>query len=93
MKKGSKSIKILAPTLKKIKEVDPDTLEEIEKQFQHMKETAKRLVEEKTEELEKDLRGFVNQRVNRFSQIQVVVAQLHPFEKTATKKIKRYLYK
>ena len=58
-----------------------------------MKETAKRLVEEKTEELEKDLRGFVNQRVNRFSQIQVVVAQLHPFEKTATKKIKRYLYK
>lgn len=66
--------------------------EEIEMQFHHLKEEAKKQVELKTEELVKELRNFVNQRVNRFSQIQSVIAQIEPFEKTATKKIKRYLY-
>jgi len=68
-------------------------MDEIEKPFKSMKEEAKRQAEDKISELVKELREFVNQRVNRFSQIQVVVSQLHPFEKTATKKIKRFLYK
>ncbi|MCK5821066.1 MAG: AMP-binding protein [Bacteroidales bacterium] len=68
-------------------------MDEIEKQFHHLKAEAKRQAETKALELVKDLRGFVNQRVNKFSQIQIVVSQLQPFEKTATKKIKRYLYK
>lgn len=68
-------------------------LDEIEKQFQHLKEETKKKVEEQIENLLKELHGFVNQRVNRFSQIQMVVAQIQPFEKTATKKIKRFLYK
>ncbi len=68
-------------------------LDEIEKQFQHLKDEARLKVEEQIEDLLKELRSFVNQKVNRFSQIQLVVAQLQPFEKTATKKIKRFLYK
>ena len=68
-------------------------LEEIEQQFKHLKEEAKQQVEAKVEDMVRELRTFVNQRVNRFSQIQSVVAQAEPFEKTATKKIKRYLYK
>ncbi len=68
-------------------------LEELEKQYKHLKEEAKRHAEEKAEELVQELRSFVNQRVNRFSQIQLVVAHFLPFEKTATKKIKRYLYR
>jgi long-chain acyl-CoA synthetase len=67
-------------------------LEEIEKQFQMVTSEAMKQVEERLDELGKELRGFVNQRVNRFSQIQKVITHPEPFEKTATKKIKRFLY-
>jgi long-chain acyl-CoA synthetase len=67
-------------------------VEEIEKQFQHMKDEARKHVEQKVEEMQKELKSFVNQRVNRFSQIKSVIAHSEPFEKTATKKIKRFLY-
>jgi len=67
-------------------------LDEIEKQFQHMKEETRKHAEAKLEELVSELKGFVNQRVNTFSQIKQVVAHTEPFEKTATKKIKRFLY-
>lgn len=40
----------------------------------------------------KDLQDYVNARVNKFSQLQAVVYSPKPFEKTATQKIKRYLY-
>ncbi len=39
-----------------------------------------------------DLRGHVNARVSKFSQISRVIEQIEPFEKTPTQKIKRYLY-
>ena len=39
-----------------------------------------------------ELQSYVNQRVNKYSQIQEVTVQTEPFEKTATQKIKRYLY-
>jgi len=39
-----------------------------------------------------ELQTYVNHRVNKFSQIQEVVVMKEPFEKTATQKIKRYLY-
>jgi long-chain acyl-CoA synthetase len=67
-------------------------LEEIEEQFQHLKEEAKKHIEEKKKDLVLELRDFVNSKVNRFSRIQTAVVQDDPFEKTATKKIKRYLY-
>ncbi len=66
--------------------------EDLEKQFEHLKEEARNMVEKKIEEMKIDLQSFVNSRVNRFSRLQAVIIQDTPFEKTATKKIKRYLY-
>jgi long-chain acyl-CoA synthetase len=39
-----------------------------------------------------ELQAYVNHRVNKYSQIQEVILQPEPFEKTATLKIRRYLY-
>ncbi len=66
--------------------------DELEQQFKHLKEEAIKHVEAKKEELLIELRDFVNSQVNKFSKIQMAVIQVDPFEKTATKKIKRYLY-
>jgi len=45
-----------------------------------------------TEKLCLELKAYVNHRVNKYSQIQEIIIQTEPFEKTATLKIKRYLY-
>ncbi len=66
--------------------------EELEKQFQHLKEEAVHFAKKKAEELILELQEHVNSKVNKFSKIYAVVPQLIPFEKTATQKIKRYLY-
>ena len=66
--------------------------EELEKQFQHLKEEAVHFAKKKSEELMLELQEYVNSRVNKFSRINTVIQQLNPFEKTATQKIKRYLY-
>ncbi|MBU8893885.1 MAG: AMP-binding protein [Bacteroidales bacterium] len=66
--------------------------EELENQFQHLKEEAVHYARKKAEELKLELQDYVNSRVNKFSRIYTVLPQLMPFEKTATKKIKRYLY-
>ena len=68
-------------------------LEELEEQFRHMKDEAIKHIEATKEKLLVELRDYVNSRVNSFSRIQSAVVQEVPFEKTATKKIKRYLYK
>lgn len=67
-------------------------MEELEKKYQHMKDEVSRQIEEKSEELLRELQIYVNARVNKFSQINKVVLQPVPFQKTATQKIKRYLY-
>ena len=66
--------------------------EEIEAHFTHLKEEALHFVQQKADEILRDLHSSVNQRVNRFSQVYAVVEQRIPFEKTATQKIKRYMY-
>jgi long-chain acyl-CoA synthetase len=66
--------------------------EELEKQFQDLKEEAVHYAKKKAEELVLELQEHVNSKVNKFSRIYAVVPQLIPFEKTATQKIKRYLY-
>jgi long-chain acyl-CoA synthetase len=66
--------------------------EELEAKFTHLKETANQYVDKHVDELVTELHDFVNSRVNKFSRVQVVVSQIEPFEKTATKKIKRFLY-
>lgn len=49
-------------------------------------------VDNAIEELSVELQSYVNSRVNKFSRIQLLVVHADPFQKTATKKIKRYLY-
>jgi long-chain acyl-CoA synthetase len=44
------------------------------------------------EELSAELHQYVNSRVNKYSKIQMLIVHPVPFQKTATKKIKRYLY-
>ncbi|HAZ04658.1 MAG: hypothetical protein A2W90_06685 [Bacteroidetes bacterium GWF2_42_66] len=66
--------------------------EEMEKRFKLMKEEAVQLFNEKTDEILRDIQINVNEQLNKFSQIQRVVLQPVPFEKTPTQKIKRFLY-
>jgi len=67
-------------------------MEELEKKYQSMKQDMTRQFEDKIEEMQAELRDYVNSQVNKFSQIQKVVLQQVPFQKTATLKIKRFLY-
>jgi len=46
--------------------------EEIEQQYKHVKEEVTNMVDNKCEELRSELRDYVNEKVNRFSRIQVV---------------------
>jgi len=77
--------------------------EELEKKYKELKKDVRSYVDEKTDEvkhfvdstiddLAKELQIYVNQNVNKYSQLQLVVAQPIPFQKTATHKIKRFLY-
>lgn len=67
-------------------------MEEIENNFKHLKTEAKQYIHEKSEEILKEIHKKVNEEVNKFSRIQQVILQPDPFEKTPTKKIKRFLY-
>ena len=40
----------------------------------------------------KEIQEYVNSKVNKFSKISIIELQEQAFEKTATHKIKRYLY-
>jgi long-chain acyl-CoA synthetase len=67
-------------------------MEEIEKKYLHLKQDMAEKYEEKKEELLAELKEYVNSHVNKFSQINKVFLQPVPFQKTATLKIKRFLY-
>ncbi len=70
-------------------------LEELEKKFNDLKEEAAAFYEKKIDSLDsilKDLKDYVNRNVNRFSRISEVKLQEEPFIRTATNKIKRFLY-
>ena len=67
-------------------------MEELEKRYQHFKEELTEQIENKLEELREELHTYVNARVNKFSQLKAVVVHAEPFEKTATQKIKRFVY-
>lgn len=49
-------------------------------------------VAEKIEKIKRELLEYVNDRVNKSSKLSEITEQPVPFEKTATQKIKRYLY-
>jgi long-chain acyl-CoA synthetase len=74
-------------------------MEELEKKYQilkqdmtRQKQDMTRQVEDKVDEVLDELQEYVNSQVNKFSQIQKVVLHPVPFQKTATMKIKRFLY-
>jgi long-chain acyl-CoA synthetase len=67
-------------------------MEELEKKYLHLKQDMTKQFEEKVAEMLFELQQYVNSQVNKFSQIQKVVLQPDPFQKTATLKIKRFLY-
>ncbi len=66
--------------------------EELELKYQDMKDEMTKKVEEAIDEILKELHYQVNSRINKFSRLHKVVLQPIPFQKTATLKIKRYLY-
>lgn len=66
--------------------------EELEVRYQHLKEEISDQIDTKIEELRNELQEYVNARVNKFSQLKAVVVYAEPFEKTATQKIKRFVY-
>ena len=63
-------------------------MEELEMQFTEFKSN----FESRKQEILEEIRMYVNEHVSQLSQIQSVVFHPTPFEKTATLKIKRYLY-
>jgi long-chain acyl-CoA synthetase len=67
-------------------------MEELEKKYQILKQDMTRQFEDKVDEVLNELQEYVNSQVNKFSQIQKIVLQSVPFQKTATLKIKRFLY-
>ncbi len=66
--------------------------EEISEKYEHLKTEISMYVDQKVDELKVELTEYVNKRVNKFSRVQLVIAQDDPFKKTATHKIKRFLY-
>jgi long-chain acyl-CoA synthetase len=58
---------------------------------QDVREIAQK-VDETISELTNELKQYINERVNKFSKIQSFISHPEPFKKTATQKIKRFLY-
>jgi long-chain acyl-CoA synthetase len=70
-------------------------MELLEEQVQHLKENAaefQKQLQVKVDEALAELLIYVNQQVSRYSKLQLIIQQVQPFEKTATLKIKRFLY-
>ena len=72
----------------KIKTMTKDFTHKVE---DRVEEVSKK-VDETIHELSAELKKYINSRVNKFSKIQQMISHPEPFQKTATKKIKRYLY-
>ncbi len=67
-------------------------IQELENKMIRLNEKIIKVRNESVDDLLFEIQKFVNSKVNRFSQVQLVVLHAEPFEKTPTKKIKRYLY-
>ena len=66
--------------------------EELEEKYKDFKEEMTKNVEERIEEILAELHHQVNTRISKFSRLHKVILHPDPFQKTATLKIKRYLY-
>ena len=71
---------------------DTTALSEAYDEFKHKMAVSKEQTALKMEEIKRDLMEYVNSKVNRFSKISKVVDNGEEFEKTPTKKIRRFNY-
>jgi len=67
-------------------------MEELQSKYSELIEKGSKQAEQKMNELLKELQNYINENVNKFSQVQLMLIQPEPFQKTATQKIKRFLY-
>jgi len=67
-------------------------MEELENKYNSFKAETASFINDETNTILKEIQNKVNEQLNKFSQIQRVVWQTAPFEKTPTQKIKRFLY-
>ena len=70
-------------------------MEEMEAKYQSLREQAElynKKLDDMLDELLGELQLYVNSHVNKFSQVQLILLQQVPFERTPTQKIKRFLY-
>jgi long-chain acyl-CoA synthetase len=72
----------------KMKEVKADISQRMDDKIEEI--TA--LADKAAEELTRELHQYINSKVNKVSRIHLMVEHRDPFQKTATQKIKRYLY-
>lgn len=68
-------------------------MEELEQRLKELTSDASVKIEDKIAELKADLLEYINSKVNKSSKLQDIIDYVEPFKKTATNKIKRYLYK
>ena len=66
--------------------------EELELRYQHLKAEVSDFVEKKMEELKIELQQYLNQRLSKFARVEDIELHPVPFDKTATQKIRRFLY-
>lgn len=71
---------------------DTTALEEAYDEFKHKMSVSAEQIQLKMEEIKHDVMEYVNSKVNRFSKITKVVDNEGEFEKTPTKKIRRFNY-
>ena len=71
---------------------DTTALEEAYDEFKHKVSVGTEQAQLKMEEIKRDIMEYVNSKVNRFSKISKVVDNEGEFEKTPTKKIRRFNY-
>ena len=71
---------------------DTSALEEAYDEFKHKVSVSKEQLNLKMEEIKREVLEYVNAKVNRFSKITKVVDNEGEFEKTPTKKIRRFIY-
>lgn len=67
-------------------------MEELQAKYAQMKKEFSDQAEQIINEYLEELQRYVNSKVNKYSQLQLVIYQPEPFQKTATLKIKRFLY-
>ncbi|PKP09462.1 MAG: AMP-dependent synthetase [Bacteroidetes bacterium HGW-Bacteroidetes-4] len=72
----------------KVREMRADFSQKVDDKFEELSKKVDVVIED----LSRELQHYVNTRVNKVSRIQMLIPYPEPFQKTATKKIKRYLY-